>query len=239
MQHKNSILWKRWHDPIQPLVGGKVHPPYDPTHDDDDDDFDSEHLEAKESFGSVKQSPYFHGNRQGNWGPSIVSPIGIIPLHESNLPSELYNFWMGHTNFTITHPLKAKIKRVEGVEAINVFSRYRFRIAIGKHFRQDEVKKAINAVVDTSVKVTSVQANPLDLLKSKMTKTFKFWAICVMPDGKKQCVGGMTMANVKRDLAKYDGKTKEIITSWEEINAGQGKAKTSSSNHIERRVHTC
>lgn len=64
----------------------------------------------------------------------IASPMGLIPYNEHTASSKIFNFWVGHTNFTITKNIVDIIEQSDGVEILDVFTRYRFRIAIGKCF---------------------------------------------------------------------------------------------------------
>ena len=74
----------------------------------------------------------------------MATPMGIIPITENTSSSKIFNFWMGHTNFSITHRVAEIIEEAEGVETLDVFTRYRFRIAIGKAFIDSSIMKNIN-----------------------------------------------------------------------------------------------
>jgi len=54
-----------------------------------------------------------------------------------------FDCWIGHTNFNITTSIKDKLNEVDGIEVLNVISRYRFFIGIGKMFKFSEVRKDI------------------------------------------------------------------------------------------------
>ena len=54
-----------------------------------------------------------------------------------------FDCWIGHTNFNITTSIKDKLNEVNGIEVLNVISRYRFFIGIGKMFKFSEVRKDI------------------------------------------------------------------------------------------------
>ena len=74
----------------------------------------------------------------------ISSPMGIIPYNEYSAPSKIFNFWVGHANFDITEKIAKIIEQSRGVEILDVFTRYRFRIAIGKGFQDRDVMNVIN-----------------------------------------------------------------------------------------------
>jgi hypothetical protein len=75
---------------------------------------------------------------------AIATPMGIVPYNELTAPSNLFNFWVGHTNFNLSKKIVKKIEESEGVEILDVFTRYRFRIGIGKCFSDSETMKLIN-----------------------------------------------------------------------------------------------
>jgi hypothetical protein len=54
-----------------------------------------------------------------------------------------FDCWIAHTNFDITEKIKNTINKIEGVEALKVYSRYRFFIGVGKMFDFKEVRKEI------------------------------------------------------------------------------------------------
>lgn len=74
----------------------------------------------------------------------IASPLGLIPYNEHTASSKIFNFWIGHTNFNISSDIKDILENAEGVEILDIFTRYRFRIAIGKCFNDSDIMKLIN-----------------------------------------------------------------------------------------------
>lgn len=76
-------------------------------------------------------------------GPCIVGPMGVIPVGEHNLPGKNFNFWMFYTNFNIDANVVNILDNLPGVETLDIFTRYRGRIGIGKLFEEDEVKENV------------------------------------------------------------------------------------------------
>ena len=74
---------------------------------------------------------------------TIFTPFGILPLTEHSLASNYFKFWVGHTNFKITQTFHSIISSIEGVETLDVFTPYRFRISVGKLFRDRDVMSSI------------------------------------------------------------------------------------------------
>lgn len=129
-----------------------------------------------------------------NLGPVLVGPMGVIPLTENATPSKVYNFWLGHTNFNITSSIENVIENTPGVETLDVFTRYRFRIAIGKAFCDEKfgdvghsVMQAIEHQLCTVTKViVSKQEGNLDvveMLKKELIGKRPHWVIFALPDG--------------------------------------------------------
>ena len=77
----------------------------------------------------------------------IASPLGLIPYNEYTASSKIFNFWLGHTNFNISNNIKKLIENTSGVEILDIFTRYRFRIAIGKCFNDADVMRQINSTI--------------------------------------------------------------------------------------------
>lgn len=126
MEHK--IIWEKWTDPF-----GEN---FDETkwnhYDDEDLDEDAELLD-NEILKSQMSKPI----------KVIASPLGIIPYNEYTASSKIFNFWVGHTNFDISKPVVETIEKCAGVELLDIFTRYRFRIGIGKCFNDSETMNDI------------------------------------------------------------------------------------------------
>ena len=74
----------------------------------------------------------------------IITPNCAIPLPEHSSPQKVFNLWMAHTNFNISRNILDIVQEVDGVETLDVFSRYRMRIGIGKMFDTQETIGRIN-----------------------------------------------------------------------------------------------
>lgn len=120
------IIWEKWKDPL--------------GYDDDEvseyteDDYDKDDQTTEKKIKKIKCN-------------LITTPFGIIPVNENTASTEIFNFWTGHSNFPITTTIEQIIEEVDGVETLNVFTKYRFRIAIGKAFNDSEVMRNINTAV--------------------------------------------------------------------------------------------
>ena len=128
---ENLIIWQKWFDPFGE-DDSELKSSTDLFHDDDDDDDEDD--EADNANHLYSQKPL----------RAIATPMGLIPYTENTASSKIFNFWVGHSNFDLSAGLVNIIEDTEGTETLDVFSRYRFRIAIGKGFDDAKVMKNIN-----------------------------------------------------------------------------------------------
>lgn len=136
MKKRYSIIWEKWRDPFgaddeddqeidQPVVSKQ--PDDDETYDPYDCDLPQHQVDSKEIKCRM-----------------LITPMGVIPYNEFTASGKIFNFWVGHANFTITDDIVDIIKQTDGIESLDVFTRYRFRIAIGKAFSDSETMRKIN-----------------------------------------------------------------------------------------------
>lgn len=121
-----QIIWQKWVDPFGADDEEVKYSDYDDNTPEDIKDYISE-LTANNN--SIKV---------------IASPLGIIPYNENTASSKIFNFWVGHTNFSITDDIVKILENANGVETLDVFTRYRFRIAVGKCFKDSDVMQEID-----------------------------------------------------------------------------------------------
>ena len=102
-----------------------------------DDDSDVEELEDDEDDES-----YTDEDEKKN--PLAMVMQKMLPLTPQVIDdiSMLANFdcWIGHTNFDITPKIKDQLNKIDGIEVLKVFSRYRFFVGIGQMFDFQNVR---------------------------------------------------------------------------------------------------
>ena len=127
---ENLIIWQKWFDPF-----GDDDPNLSKNDEEDDDD-DEDTIRDMDEIDNemMSQKPV----------RAIATPMGLIPYTENTASSKIFNFWVGHTNFSITKYISDIIEEIDGVETLDVFTRYRFRIAIGKAFDSSKTMRSIN-----------------------------------------------------------------------------------------------
>lgn len=130
----NIISWQKWFDPFgSDDVEEIVHDPYLAEYED---------TESRQSDNGEHEAHEF--THKTDKVKVIATPMGIIPVTDNTMSSKIFNFWIGHTNFDITHKVANIIEKTEGVETLDIFTRYRFRIAVGKAFDDSSVMRDIN-----------------------------------------------------------------------------------------------
>ena len=80
-------------------------------------------------------------------GPAQMMAIPF-PIMKPMMPTPVviekdFNFWMGHTNFPISERILDILVNHPGVETIDIFTPYRFRISAGLLFSPGEVMSGI------------------------------------------------------------------------------------------------
>jgi len=133
---KPLIIWEKWNDPF----GGDTD---EAKWTDYNNSIGETEVEEDDDQPKIKTSSPIR---------VIASPMGLIPYNEYTASSKIFNFWLGHSNFNISKKIKNILENIEGIEILDIFTRYRFRIAIGKCFNDSEVMKNINDIVYEQIK---------------------------------------------------------------------------------------
>lgn len=139
------IVWEKWVDPFGQEMDDAKWTDYENQIDDslDDIEYIDEDNDHPEHFMSDMKEIKV-----------IATPMGLMPYNELTAPGKIFNFWVGHTNFNITPKISQILEQSEGVEILDIFTRYRFRIGIGKCFSDSETMKHIN---DAIYKATAIK----------------------------------------------------------------------------------
>jgi len=125
MKQKPLIIWEKWRDPF----GEK-------NDDDLDLEIDSEEFDDNE-YNEIESEEVVAAK-------VLLTPMGLIPYNDNTASSKIFNFWLGHTNFDITQSVFDILDSANGIETLDVFTRYRFRIGIGKAFDDRKIMRKLN-----------------------------------------------------------------------------------------------
>ncbi len=174
------VHWEKWEDPLLARSDER----------DDDDSHDNE----------VNRTRY---------GTALVNPQGILPFQERTCLSRYYNFWVGHTNFKLRIADVKRIKDVNGVEALNIPSPHRFRIAVGKAFNEDDVKHSVSELFyepEPDLSPRSIAG----ILADSLAKKWKFWAVVRNVNGHLSSICTNRQDEMNQKLVQLEG-TSEVI----------------------------
>lgn len=129
MLNKNyTIVWEKWVDPYGNNLDSVEWPGYD----------NENIIEEEEEISRKPQVNKFN---------ALVTNMGIIPFNEYTDCTKIFNFWTGHTNFDLTKKVANLLQSISGVETLDIFTRYRFRISFGKAFDERQVIDSINQTI--------------------------------------------------------------------------------------------
>jgi hypothetical protein len=146
------IIWEKWRDPFG----------------ENDDDINLDNNIENFIDDNSEYNPYDENDSQELLDKNkilakqirvIATPMGVIPVNDNTASGKIFNFWIGHTNFSITKGVFNVIEQNDGVETLDIFTRYRFRIGIGKAFNSTEVKQNIQESVYDYIEETMNEKN--------------------------------------------------------------------------------
>lgn len=140
MSKSQLIIWEKWRDPF---LG------YDENEIDIEDDTPEFIDDLNHQTLSDNEDQIIKTNKPVR---VIATPMGIIPYNEYTASGKIFNFWIGHTNFNISKQVAKIIETTAGIETLDIFTRYRFRISIGKAFEDRIVMKSIDDRIANNLK---------------------------------------------------------------------------------------
>lgn len=137
------VVWEKWIDPFGQEIDHPKWTDYESNIDLLDSYDEDDELASEEDL--------LHSGLQKKFVKAIQTPMGIIPYNELTAPGSIFNFWVGHTNFNLNAKTCNIIEQAEGVEILDIFTRYRFRIGIGKCFNDSQTMSDINKQLYTAL----------------------------------------------------------------------------------------
>ena len=163
MLHK-KIAWERWdEDVIEQEIAEEF---YSSQPDEEDED------------GVMQDAIMFLENI-----PSLVTtPMGMYQLHDKMSIMNQFDCWMGYTNFDITESVKETIENIEGVELLNIMTRYRFFLGVGKLFDFPDVRREIEKSLRGDSSPDDDTEEAVEMIRDNIS-TDRYWAIFVCKSG--------------------------------------------------------
>lgn len=142
MSDNPQIIWEKWRDPYgyddildleQSIKSGE-----------DIGDFATDDDDSQELSSTTNPENNIANQLIKQKIPFMFTPMGVIPYTENTAAGYIFNFWTGHTNFNLSKKICDIIEETDGIETLDIFTRYRFRIGIGKCFIDSSVMRKIN-----------------------------------------------------------------------------------------------
>jgi hypothetical protein len=188
-----KISWLKWEDPFFPKQE-----PFSAE--------DNEIQSQKDSFfeKDKDEEPDRHMR-------VILGPYGTIPINENAITSKLYKMWVGHCNFDITKNIMETIEKVEGVEILRVWTRYRFWVGFGNLFDDNKVQQDIEDSIIKKNKNINGKSNALNALVKVLRKKYKSWVVFSNENGELKTIGSDNIEQIK-----VDEGMNILACSWDE-----------------------
>jgi len=169
-------VWEKWKDPLLSNFDETEWPGYDM-------DEDGEAV----PFHSAERQPIMH------------TPFGVVSIMNDSLGSKSFDFWILHTNFDIRENIVKAIEQVNGVETLEIYTRYRIRVGFPRSglFRPRDIMHEIEEAIydidrDSQNQLligldTDVAKKVIDA-RNKIEEKYEYWAIWVVPNGNMEVV---------------------------------------------------
>jgi len=178
---KKKIVWEKWKDPLLSNYDETEWPGYDLDENDD-------------------KIPLHTAERQ----PVIHTPFGMVSVVGDAMAFNAFDFWIMHTNFNLTEGIANAIEQTNGVETMEICTRYRARIGFPRSglFQPRDVMHAIEqAIYDMDHEIQNQLFVGLETqvvhramaTRDKVEKKFEYWAMWIVPNGNIEVLGTDTM----------------------------------------------
>lgn len=99
-----------------------------------------------------EQTDEYDDDDSSSYGSSYGSPDSVsqkIIVSQDSQMLQTLNLWIGHCNIGITNKLVKLLEEVDGIETLDIISKYRFRVGIGKLFSEKTVKHSISDTINS------------------------------------------------------------------------------------------
>ena len=159
---KKKIAWERWDEDV--IEQEVVENFYDLGQEDDDEEA------VEDALAFLQRIPSL-----------VTTPMGMYQLHDKMNIVNQFDCWMGYTNFDITKSVQEALENIEGVELLNIMTRYRFFLGVGKLFEFPDVRKLIESSLCDS-RLDENTEESVAMIKEDISSD-RYWAIFVTQSG--------------------------------------------------------
>lgn len=188
---KKKIMWEKWIDPFCSNLSEFY--PESIINDIPEEDKEPNFLKEEDSL--MKSIPLSAGDliSSNKKHKLIFTPLGIFPMMDHHYVANNFNLWVGSTNFDITEDIALMIEKIEGVETLEIYTRYRFRMCVGKCFDSLDVKMAIEEILcdkeaNYKKSINSELSEEIQNIILELKEKNKYWGLLVFPNGQKKII---------------------------------------------------
>lgn len=224
---KKKFVWTKWICPLNSNLNEVEFPGYDVTDEDEDDEYTYMEAEYGNPIAIGEEEEKGKQKFSGGTGQKMIStPFGFFALTDNTQAAKQFDLWVLHTNFDITGEIAELIENVDGVETIDVLTRYRVRIGFPRSglFKTKNIKWAIEEALRTlddevderndTILADQYDADTLKKIKEYRTEISSknpFWALYVLPNGQ---IHSVTSDRCDRDFLH---KTKLFMEASQKV----------------------
>ncbi len=198
-------------------------------HWENPDDEDDELSEA-ESSSSDEQQPYNDTKERDSIEVRHVEQSAqMLQALEDMSQRDQFNCWLAETNFPISEASLMILNAIPGVEKINVTTKYRFLVAVGRLFNENDVKYDIGYALGCFKNSVNIfprnVVNKVEELHKKFVE-YPYWAIYVFPNGR--------VFSICKETYKYTDFRK-LCKSLDDLHSKVGGYLTTSKDVVKER----
>ncbi len=166
MLHK-KIAWERWDEDVieQEIVEEFYSDQLDQLDEEDEDGVVENAITFLEKIPSL-----------------VTTPMGMYQLHDKMNIMNQFDCWMGYTNFDITESVREVIEKTKGVELLNIMTRYRFFLGVGKLFDFSDVRREIEESLRGDPSLDDDTEETVEMIRDNLSSD-RYWAIFVCKSG--------------------------------------------------------
>tara|TARA_E500000331_G_C17225568_1_gene700154 strand:+ start:114 stop:839 length:726 start_codon:yes stop_codon:yes gene_type:complete len=231
---EKKIVWEKWIDPLNTNIDEVEYPGHDYPSLEEEKSYELFSTDPlfEEKMDEYSDSEEEHHKKNISYNPMriVSTPHGFVSLTEHSFASKNFDFWTLHYSRDITKKVEEIIEKCEGVESLNVLTRYRARIGFNRPliqsgvFNLSEIKKNIeNSIISSKanhkekeeIEESSFNREIKDKAKNVIERLsmFKRWSVYVLPNGNIETVVGSD------DSGDFE-KTKSLFEEAERIVGG-------------------
>ena len=196
---KKKVKFERWTDPLNSNVVDNEWPGFNVDEDGDETPI----------FAS-KMTQVMH------------TPFGALSMLTNTVAANQFEFWWMHANFDITNEIRDIIKKVPGVETLEVTTRYRARVGFPKSgfFAGNQIMHDIQAAITDIDHIRQNQAliglsNNIAYsvieMRDKIDEKHDNWALLVLPNGHIEVIYSDKIDPIYQEKLKLFNTTQKLV----------------------------